>query len=166
MSYWAIVQTEPQKEHLARMGLIRLRFESYMPRIRIRSRIVPLFPSYVFCRLDEQWYPVLWTQGVRQLLMADTKPARLPDEVIVDLKRRHDRDGLVRLPSAPPGKAHGDGVRVLRGPFAGALGVFQGMTAHERERILLSFLGRQVAVELPSKDSEPLDLVASKPDPR
>jgi transcription antitermination factor NusG len=168
MSYWAIVQCEPQREHLARMGIMRLRFESYMPRIRVRSRIVPLFPSYLFCRIDEQFYPVLWTQGVRQILMADTKPARLPDEVVADLKRRHDRDGLVRLPKAPtvPGKAQGSGVRVTRGPFAGSLGVYQGMSAHERERILLSVLGRQVTVELPAKDSEPLDIVASKGDTR
>ena len=164
MAYWAIVQTEPQREHLARMGLMRLGFETYCPRIRVRSRIQPLFPTYVFCLIGDRWYPVLWTQGVRQLLMADTKPAKLPDGIIADLKRRQDRDGLVRLPKAAgQGKAPGAGVRVTSGPFAGALGVFQGMSNHDRERILLSFLGRQVAVELPSKDSVLTQDVACKP---
>jgi transcriptional antiterminator RfaH len=167
VTYWAIVQTEPQREHLARMGLMRLRLETYMPRIRIRNRIAPLFPTYVFCRLGERFYPVLWTQGVRQLLMADTKPARLPDEVISELKKRQDRDGLVRLPKpAAQGKTPGSTVRVTRGPFAGTLGVFEGMSAHERERILLAFLGRQVAVELPAKDSESIPDIACKPDVR
>lgn len=163
MSYWAIVQTEPQREHLARMGLMRLGFMTYMPRIKIRQRIAPLFPTYLFCSIDQRWYPVLWTQGVRQILMSDTQPAKLPDSVIVELKRRTDPDGLVRLPKQQvSGKQVGKSVRVTKGPFAGSLGIYQGMSAHERERVLLDVLGRKVTVELPSRDSEPLD-VASHP---
>jgi transcription antitermination factor NusG len=77
------------------------------------------------------------------------QPAKVPDKVIADLKRR-ERNGLVELP-LPPGLRRGDQVRITRGVFAGQLALFDGMRPHERVAVLLQLLGR---VELPKGDIE------------
>jgi len=59
MSYWAVAQTEPMREHTVRLLLMRLGYETYAPRIRHRKRIALLFPTYVFVRVIQRWYPIL-----------------------------------------------------------------------------------------------------------
>ena len=61
------------------------------------------------------------------------------------------RNGLIELPKRP-GLKSGDQVRILRGPFAGYLGLYAGMRAHERVLVLLALLGGQQGVEL-AKDA-------------
>ena len=48
----------------------------------------------------------------------------------------------------------GDRVRILQGPFAGQLGLYAGMRAHERLLVLLALLGGQQRVELANDDVE------------
>ena len=52
-------------------------------------------------------------------------PATVPDTVISSLKAR-EIGGLIELPK-PPRFRRGDHVRVLRGPFAGHVGLYAGM---------------------------------------
>src|SRR5262245_16951655 len=87
--YWAVAQTEPQREHIARLWLMRLGYETYAPRVRLRrGRVVRLFPTYIFVRVFERFYPILWTPGILRLLMAGQRPARLPASHILALTRR------------------------------------------------------------------------------
>jgi len=118
---WAVVQTEAQREHAVRLLLSRLELETYLPRIKVRKRITPLFPGYLFVRLGQQFYPVLWTPHVIRLLMAGAQPARLPDEIINQFRNR-ERGGLVRLPQ-PPRLRLGQPVKVIRGSFEGQIGL-------------------------------------------
>ena len=48
MSFWAVVQVESQCEHTVRLLLMRAKYETYMPRIRVHGRVAPLFPGYLF----------------------------------------------------------------------------------------------------------------------
>jgi len=75
------------------------------------------------------------------------RPARVADQIIDDLRKR-ERNGLIELPKRP-GPKPGDQVRILQGPFAGQLGLYAGMRAHERVLVLLALLGGQQRVELP-----------------
>jgi len=154
MSYWAVAQTEPQREHAARLLLMRGRpeenvspFETYAPRIKDRGRIAFLFPAYLFVRIVERWYPVRWTPGIVRICMAGDHPAPVPDE-IVDAIRKREVGGFVRLPQ-PRILKPGDKVRVTRGSFEGRLGIYAGMASHERQRALLELLGQMVPVEFP-----------------
>jgi transcription antitermination factor NusG len=71
-----------------------------------------------------------------------------PDSEIAALLARSDPDGVVRLPPRPPQSqrvlAPDAAVVIAGGPFAGLSGVHQGMSAPERELILLNILGREV----------------------
>ena len=156
MSYWSVVQTESQREHMVRLLLMRAGFETYMPRIKVRSRIALLFPAYVFVRIAERFYPVMWTNGVIRLLMAGDQPARLPDEIIMEIRSR-ERGGFVKLPT-PSKLKKGQNVRISNGNFLGQIGLYDGIGSKERARILLDLLGRKVPVELPESDLVPLDV--------
>jgi len=156
---WSVVQTESQREPIAAEFLKREGFDIYLPKIRIRSngraRICALFPSYLFGRIGCYWSRARWTIGVLGILMQDDEiPAQLPDKIIDEIKKREGPDGLVRLPKQanPNALKRGQAVRILRGPFEGRNGLYDGMVAHERERVLLDLLGRFTPLELPRRD--------------
>jgi transcription antitermination factor NusG len=159
LSFWAVAQTKPQHEHIARIWLMRSGFETYAPRIKYRSgRIMRLFPTYIFVRVIDRWYPILWSPGVLRLLMSGEQPARLPELEVLRIRRR-EVNGFVKLPRKGP--TYGQRVRILRGSFEGRMALYEGQAAEERECVLLELLGQMVPVELPSRDVEGAQSLAS-----
>jgi transcriptional antiterminator RfaH len=161
MSYWAVARLEPRREQLALRCLGLAGYETYFPRLRehrishgrrIESR-PPLFPGYCFLTVEvAQWYAAQWNIGVIGLIMDGVRPPRVADQIIDDLRKR-ERNGLIELPQRDKLKP-GDQVRILQGPFAGHLGLYAGMQAHERVLVLLALLGGQQRVELAKDDVE------------
>jgi len=161
MSYWAVAQIEVQRERIATLLLNRAGYEIYAPRIQLsrqrRKRAVLLFPSYIFVRIVDRFYPVKNTPGVLRLLMDGERPARMPDSALDQLRGKEVR-GFIRLPKKQP--AHGQRMRIINGPFAGHLALFEGMTGHERQKVLIAFLSGAVTIELPVRDAIPLDVAS------
>ena len=156
MSYWTVAQCETQRIHLTRLLLMRGEFETYMPRFKSKvGKILLLFPSYIFVRITSQFYPVMWTPGVTRILMTGDQPARLPEEIVSTIRKR-EVGGFVKLPSNGRRLHKGDKVKITRGSFEGQIGVYDGMSAHQRERVLLELLGSWVSVELAATDVIPV----------
>src|SRR5262252_5307625 len=157
---WAVIQTEAQREHAVRLLLMRAGFETYLPRTRVRNRITPLFAGYLFVRLPPRclWF-VLWTPHVIRLLMSGDQPAQISEEIVNQIRKR-EHNGLVRLPIRRLRK--GEKIRILRGSFEGQIGLYDGMSGKDRERVLLELLGQHVPVELPGNDVAPLNPVVSR----
>src|SRR5262249_28797066 len=139
MSYWACAQLEANRERLALDCLGLAGYQTYLPRIRVRritqSRKVsvqtsPLFPRYAFVLIELQWHAARWSPGILRLVLDGMQPAKVPDKVIAELRRR-ERNGLVEL-LPPPGFRRGDTVRITRGVCAGQLALLDGMRPHER----------------------------------
>src|SRR5262245_26493385 len=124
-------------------------FLTYMPRVRVRGREALLFPTYLFIQIISVWYSARWTPHVVRVLMDGDRPARLPDNVVPDIRKR-EHGGFVRLPRAARLKP-GARVRITSGQFQGHVGLYDG-DAKERVRVLLDLLGRSVRVELGSQD--------------
>jgi len=157
MSYWAVCQTEPRREHAARVWLMRKCFETYMPRLLLQDgRVKLLFPTYIFWRFHDRWYQVRWTPGVCRVLMDAGQPARLGDE-IMDQIRKREVAGFVKLPSVEVFK-RGDKLRIRNGSFRDQVGLYEGQSGRERVRLLLELMGQKVPVDLASRDVEPLDV--------
>jgi len=157
MAYWACAQLEANRERLALHCLEHVAgFTVYSPRIagprraRKLKETRPLFPGYAFVWILAQWWAARWSPGMVRLVLDGAVPARVPDAIIADLKRR-EHDGVIALPR-PPGFHAGDRVRVVTGPFAGQLALYAGMKPRERVEVLLALLGGQQRVILP-KDS-------------
>lgn len=164
MSYWSVAQTESQREGVAANFLKQNSYEIYLPRVvaktGARERVVPLFPTYLFVRIEQHWWSIKRTIGVLRVLMADDRPAVIDDKIVRAIQRREGDNGLVRLPK-PPGIRRGQSV-VIRGSgsFAGRVGLFDGMQGTDRVRVLLNLMGRSVPVSLPTTEIAPYETVS------
>jgi len=154
---WWVVQTEANFEHVARLLLMRLGFVTYMPRIKYKGRNGLLFPTYLFVGAREQFYPILWTNRVVRLLMAGDQPATVKGEIVTHIRKR-EVGGFVKLPLPNRNLKPGQRVRVINGAFQGQIGLYEGMSGRDRERVLLELLGQIVPVELPANQIVPLPI--------
>lgn len=144
----------PQQEAIAAVNLSRQGYENYCPKFATKqvnkpTIIRPLFPRYIFILIDQFWSSILGTRGISRVLLGDNGPATLPETVITELKSR-EQHGLVTLMS-PPKFRPGDPVKTDAGPLVGHALVYEGMSSHDRVRVLADLLGRKVIIELPEK---------------
>jgi transcriptional antiterminator RfaH len=152
--YWCCAQIEPFRERLALHCLDLNGFEVYCPRLReqIRSRGRKierrplLFPGYAFVLVVSAWWSARWSAGVRRIVMDGELPAKVPDDVIAEIRSR-ERNGLVELPK-PRGLTPGTRVRVTSGLLCDQIGLLAVLRPHERVLVLLQMLGGQQRVEL------------------
>ena len=82
-----------------------------------------------------------------RLILDGGRPARVPDGVIDELRRREQADGLIRLPK-PRGLQRGDQVLIREGPFANLVAVYAGMSGAQRVAVLLALFGGEKRVTL------------------
>jgi len=150
MSFWTVAQTETRRERTAVCHLRRHGFETYLPVFKNRMKQTePLFPDYLFVRIEDRWRVINATIGVLRVLTCCERPACVADRVIEEIRARETPAGFVKLPQLEP--QVGSKVRITRGMFADHVGIYQGASGHERERVLLSMLGRMVVAKVPPK---------------
>lgn len=154
MEGWYVAKVKPQKEGSLTSFLGQWGIEVFYPKISESGRngvMKPLFPTYLFCRLDPEsgvWPVARWAPGMSYFLSHDGVPTRLQDTMVQYLMQRvedwNQRGGSRR------NLRQGDKVQVLTGPFAGLEGIFQRyVPSRERCQILLDAVGRLGTVELP-----------------
>jgi transcription antitermination factor NusG len=146
------VLSSSRRERLALHCLALAGYVTYLPRLRqhrvSRGRRVEttpaLFLGYAFVLIELQWHQARWAPGLTRIVLDGAVPARVPEEVIAEIRSR-ERGGLVEL---PPRLKRGDPVRILRGPLAGLVGLYAGMKPRERVEVLLAILGGAQRVTL------------------
>ncbi len=152
---WYVVRSKPRREQFAQGQLIRRGVETFLPRIaeRVRSRaepvVAPLFPGYLFARvdLDTQYTSVIWTPGVHSMVAFGDVPVPVESDVVDFLQRRCGGHGLI---VATPRFEAGDEVRVVGGPLAGLQGIVQErVSGRDRVRVLMELLRRRTQVTVP-----------------
>ena len=157
-SNWYVAQTRPNGEGKAAMQLARQGFETYLPRYmkttrharQIRVHPAPLFPRYIFVRVDTQkqrWRAVNATIGITNFVGSGGCPSPVLNGVVEGLKLQEGTDGFFELRATQRFK-HGDAVRVVRGVFEACQGFFEVQTDVDRVAILLDLLGRKARVVL------------------
>jgi len=137
-------------------------FEVYCPRLREQLRrrgrkitvTPPLFPGYAFVLIVSGWWSARWSPGVRRIVLDGPQPARVPDDVIAEIRSR-ERGGLIELPKSrlTPGVR----VRVLQGPLQDHIGLLAALRPYERVLVLLQLLGGQQRVELARSSVEAIN---------
>ena len=155
---WFCLRAQPKHEHIAARHLRQLAgLEVFLPRIRFQRKTrqglvwvtEALFPNYLFARFH--WKTALrlvhHTPGVGGVVHFGTRWPTVADDVIEELRRLFGSDQLHVISGEPQA---GDHVQIVGGVFHDLRAVVsQVMPARERVRVLLEFLGRQTAVELP-----------------
>jgi transcriptional antiterminator RfaH len=147
---WILVRTQPQRERLAVRHVHRVGQACYLPTFwdqKLKRRTV-LFASYLFAFVRDGSFGWLNSlPGIVSVVHFGERPALVPAPIIESLRARENANGNVVLASQEELQA-GDRVRLLRGPFAEHIGLFQGMTTHERVCVLLRFLSEYTPVYL------------------
>jgi transcriptional antiterminator RfaH len=158
---WLLIFTKPAAERTAQANLERQGYHVYYPRLLLPAlrrgrwvdRIVPLFPRYLFVRIDsksQSMGPLRSTIGVSSVVRFGQDAAIVPEGIVESLQGWADpSSGLHRLTSRRPLKA-GTRVSVIAGAFEGLDGIFEREIGEDRAIILLEVLGRRTPVSVPS----------------
>lgn len=148
--------TQPNAERRAVINLKRQGYDTFLPKFRETvfengrrfSRSGVLFSRYVFVGIVDHWHSIMGTIGVSNLIRNGDKPAVIDAAYVEGLRARLDTEGFIDLSAPVVQRKAGDVVTVIDGPFYGFHGIYEGMTAHQREAVLLDMLGRKVRVVL------------------
>jgi transcriptional antiterminator RfaH len=143
---WYLIRTKPGKERWVRDQLAPRLSEVFLPMLKARMprwgrlamSVAPLFPCYLFARLDLQsnYFEVKYLAGVSGLVSAGTDPIVVSDAIVTEIRARGVND-VVEIREDPFGS--GQPVRVVEGPFRGFEAIFERyLSGAERVAILLN----------------------------
>jgi transcriptional antiterminator RfaH len=172
---WYVVHSRPKCEHIAASLMAGLEgVQTYCPRIRFQKStrrgkvwfVEALFPSYFFAYFNpsEMLRAVKHSQSVIRVVGFGESLARVEDSVIEQIKAEM-ADDEVRVVEV--GIEVGDIVELTEGPMRGLKGIVNAkLSGADRVRVLLEFLGRENAVEVPASklltEHQPRVLVSKK----
>lgn len=152
---WFCVHAKARSERIAELHLTRQGIETYCPlafsdrRQAKKREIEPLFPGYLFVRLDTEhgdWHQIRKTHGVIDLIRFGDYPAKVPDRLIDALFERETAEGVHDI---HPDYLPGDKVRLTQGPFALYTAVVQAKTSRDRITVLIEALGGDRPITVP-----------------
>lgn len=155
-AHWYAVQCKGGESFRAEDHLKAQGFDVFHPtwtvekryRGQLREVKEPLFPFYLFIRLDEQmdnWAPIRSTRGVLQLVRFGTYPLKVDSGLIEALKQRTHETQQQTLKA-------GDKILITRGPFKDLEAVFQTKKGEDRVIILLNLLQHQQRLSISRQD--------------
>ncbi len=151
---WYLIQTKPRQEQRAEEHLRRQHFECYRPHkpgSESRKPTEPLFPGYLFIRLDrleDNWYPIRSTRGVARVVSFGGEPTPVRDEIIEQLRQRI---ATGTEPAESPPFKPGDRVQLVGGSFQDLEAIFVSTDGEKRSVILLNLLQREQKVRVPTR---------------
>ena len=100
---WRLLYTKPRAEAWAEVNLRKQGFVVLLPRVSTSCGFAPLFPRYVFAGAyaEQPTGSIRSTYGVRYVVHCGDRPARVPIEVVTEIRSRMDVHGVVRLEDQP-----------------------------------------------------------------
>jgi len=156
--HWYVIHTKPRQEKRALLNLEQQGYECYLPLLsleKLRQGALslieePLFPRYLFIRLDaskfgQSWAPIRSTLGVSRLVTFGLDPAKIDADLISALRTQNS---LAQQAPQRMFNEH-DHVQILSGPFAGLGAVYQMQDGESRAMVLIQFLSKPIKIAVP-----------------
>ena len=150
---WYALQVYQRLEKITALLLNQKGIDLFLPTYSVKRRwsdrvkVVeqPLFPGYLFCRLDprQRWLPVLTTPGVVFIVGTGKEPIAIPETEIETVRR------IVRSATSAepwPYLHCGDRVTISDGPLRGIEGILAEMKNACKVVVSINLLQRSVAV--------------------
>jgi len=155
MSYpWFALQVRSRYENIVTTQLTGKDYEWFLPTYRCRRRWSdrfkeierPLFPGYVFCRLDPlNRLPILTIPGVALIVGIAKTPVPIDEAEIAAIQAVVKSE----IPSQPwPFLKIGQRVRIEYGPLCGLEGILLDFKGQHRLVLSVTLLQRSVAVQV------------------
>jgi transcription antitermination factor NusG len=151
---WFAVMVRAKREKCANAVLENAGYQCFLPlnksirqwSDRMKNSEVPLFPGYLFCRMDPQnRLTVLMTPGVIQIVGIGKTPTPVKEEEIAAIQRIAE-SGLSATPW--PYLQVGNVVRIENGPLRGLTGNVFKIKTGLKLVVSVELLQRSVAVEI------------------
>ncbi len=153
---WFVVYTKPAKESYAGLQLRMKDINVFCPFIkehywrngRIEERVKALFPGYIFVNilLEEEYYKVKWTPGVKRFVGCGSKPVPIKDDILQFIKGLTDKQGLINRRRLKKG----DRVRIKSGPLRDLIGIVENdVSPVGRVKVLMELVNYSARVEIP-----------------
>lgn len=159
---WYALKVRTRGEAFISTSLRSKSYETFLPTFteskvysdRIKKVQAPLFPGYLFCRLDaERRLPILQTPGIEYIVSLERVPQPIPEEEIASILRVV-QGGAVAKPW--PYLKNGDRVCVMYGSFSGVEGILVSEKGSDRLILSVNLLQRSVSVEIDRAWIQPL----------
>jgi transcriptional antiterminator RfaH len=169
MQQWFALRVKSRFEKIVALAAHQKGFEEFLPLYHCRHEWsdrskevdLPLFPGYVFCRVEaEHRFPLLTIPGVLHMVGVGKTPVAMDDGEIEAIQSAVESG----LPVEPwPFQEDGQRVRLGDGPLDGTQGFLVEGEEAQRVVVNLSALKQAVAVEVDRDWVEPVD--AGTPNP-
>ena len=156
MQNWYLIHTKIRQEAIALQNLQQQNFTCFLPMIQVeklrRGALVtveePLFPRYLFVRLDasangQNWSPIRSTTGVSRLVTFGNVPAKI-DGALLEAIREQLGTGQMQRRQFESGEQ----VLVTQGPFVGIDAIFQMQDGESRVMVLIEILSKPTLLAL------------------
>lgn len=159
---WFALRVKSRSEKIVSAIARHKGFEEFLPLYHCRHRWsdrnksleLPLFPGYVFCRLDPSYrLPLLTIPGVLHFVGIGKVPVPIADAEIAALQAVV-RSGLTMEPWSY--LEVGQSVRLEQGPLAGLEGILVEIRKQHRIVVSVTLLRRSTAVEIDREWATPL----------
>jgi transcription antitermination factor NusG len=152
-SVWIAIQTAPRHEKRVEARLEYKGYECFLPLYqsvrqwsdRNAKVDLPLFPSYLFCKICPNAHgPMITTPGVVRLVGAGRAPEPISDVEIAAIHKLVSDTTALPCPYLNVG----DRVRVTMGPLRGISGILTTIRNQNRLIISVDILMRSISVEI------------------
>lgn len=153
---WYVVSTKANHEKQAERNIAYAGIECYLPLLKerriVRNQIItainPLFPGYMFIRIDlaQHYRTVSYARGVRKIVGFGARPVEV-DSAMIDSIRSKVTSSETDMLQRSEKLGHGQLVHIQGGPLSGLEAVFVGgMPGRQRAMVLLHTLALQARV--------------------
>jgi transcriptional antiterminator RfaH len=154
---WYCLRSQPKHEHIAAAHLRLLEGVAvFCPRLRFkratRQGLVwvteAMFPGYLFARFElaEMHLRVRYAHGVSGIVRFADRYPTIEEEALAQLR---DHTGAAEVKQLGYELSEGDQVQIVGGAFVGLEAVVtRVLSAKERVRVLMDFLGRKMEAEV------------------
>ncbi|WP_251976436.1 transcription/translation regulatory transformer protein RfaH [Salinicola avicenniae] len=155
---WYVIQCKGGESFRASEHLDNQGYDVFHPVLEVQKRrrgkltwvAEPLFPHYLFIRLDRMesnWRPIRSTRGVLRLVSFGQEPVAVQDALVETLRDRVAGDAS--RDRANVYYRQGDMVEITEGPFRALKAIFETQKGEERAIVLLNLLQQTQRLELP-----------------
>lgn len=160
MKHWHLLMTKPREDERAESHLLNQNYELFRPMLKqfkVKGGkqvpvIEPLFPRYLFIRLDDvlgKWSMIRSTRGVAKIVRFSDMPAKVPDTLVEDLRSQCVQDNIIDTTKEKPFVfKKGDEIEITEGSFRGISAIIKEQVAEDRVLLLLTLLGKEQELEI------------------
>ena len=157
---WFLITLKPNCLRPAEFNLLRQGFEIFSPKCKVTSRnskhffnrLVPLFPGYLFVKVDSASPPIKSlkaTRGISNVVNFNKNYMPLPLSLIEKLRAKCDTEGIF---SRSPKIQKGQKIKIERGPFTTFIAKVESLEPNQRALLLVEFLGKTKKINTPIDD--------------